>query len=569
MKLQINTKIFYACFLILIMPFLNGYLYAHKAKNINKKVHYMNSIRLPRLPLDLSTFCQLRKSGYLYVDKTKYAYDLITGGRRYFLSRPRRFGKSLFVSTLKEILDGNRALFNGLLIANTDYHWEKYGVIELDLSSLGIDSPETLKSGLCFALKSIARDYSLTIEIDATSPELALHSVVKALHAHFGRVAILVDEYDNPILQVLKDANQAEEIRNAIRRFFATIKGLDKYIDFVFITGVSSFAKAGLFSGINNLRTMTLNEQFAGICGYTDEEVDRYFTDYIQAWALEENIPYDDLRQQVKSWYNGYRFGSNVASVYNPFSLMNALDAQAFKNFWFQSGTPTFLVDEFKKEYRKAESQIFDPEKFETTEDSLGIFDVGATPLPALMFQTGYLTISAYDREKNLYKLGYPNHEVRTALQQYLLGIFAQLDFIAAERMSLQLRSVLNHGDVAEGIILLKQLFANVPYQLHVKEEKFYHALLQVICGASGIKAQSEYSTSHGRIDLVLDLPNVLYVVEVKFNVSAEIALAQIEERRYYESFLSCGKPITLLGIAFKRKPKNFDISYAFKHLMV
>lgn len=521
---------------------------------------------LPKLPLDLSTFRELRKSQYMYVDKTKYAYDIITGGRRYFLSRPRRFGKSLFVSTLREILHGNKELFDGLWIGNSNHHWEKYGVIEFDLSTLGIDSPETLKRGLCHALKEIARDYSLEIETDFTSPELALRDVVNSLRNRFGKIAILIDEYDNPILQVLKDTNKAEEMRNAIRRFFATIKGLD-FIDFVFITGVSSFTRAGLFSGINNLRDMTLKNEFAGICGYTEEEVEHHFAGYIQEWSKKENIPYDDLRTQIKDWYNGYSFGSRVSTVYNPFSFMNALEAQSFKNFWFQSGTPTFLIEELKKEYRKEEAHIIDPEKFETTEDSLGIFDVGATPLPALMFQTGYLTITAFDQEKKLYKLGYPNHEVRTALQKHLLGIFAKLDFISTERISLQLRSAFNSGNIDEVVSLIKQLFTNVPYQIHGKEEKFYHALLQVTCGAAGIKSQSEYSISHGRIDMVLDLPNILYVVEVKLNDSADVAIAQIEERRYYEPFLNCGKPITLLGLSFKKEPKVFDLTYKVKYL--
>lgn len=522
---------------------------------------------IPKLPLDLSTFSQLRTSNYLYVDKTKFAYEMITGGRRYFLSRPRRFGKSLFVSTLTEILHGNKNLFNELWIAHSDYQWEKYGVIELDLSALGIESTETFKTGLCHILEEIACDYSLDIEINSVMPELALREVVKSLHNRFGKVAILIDEYDNPILQVLKDTKQAEHVRDAIRRFFMAIKGLDAFIDFVFITGISSFTRAGLFSGINNLRDITLKNEFSSICGYTDKEIDRYFADYIQKWCHETNISYNELRAQLKNWYNGYFFGGNAAPVYNPFSLMNALEAQSFKNFWFQSGTPTFLIEELKEEYRKEEFHIIDPEKFETTEESLGIFDVSATPLPALMFQTGYLTISAFDAEKNLYKLGYPNYEVRTTIQKHLLGIFTQLDFISAERMSLQLRSAFNSGNVDAAMLLIKQLFTNVPYQLHVKEEKFYHALLQVTCDASGIKSQSEYSISHGRIDLILDLPNILYVIEVKLNGSADIALEQIEQRRYYEAFLTKDKPIILLGLFFKKEPKNFLLTYKVKHL--
>lgn len=389
------------------------------------KAKIKGTIMLPRLPLDLSTFRELRKSHYLYVDKTKYAYDIITSGRRYFLSRPRRFGKSLFVSTLREILQGNKDLFEDLWIGKSNYSWDKYGIVELDLSTLGIDSPDTLKSGLCHALEEIAREHNLEIETDFASPELALRDVVKALRGRFGKVAVLIDEYDNPILQVLKNTKQSEDLRDAIRRFLAAIKGLDAFIDFVFITGVSSFTRAGLFSGINNLRDMTLNDRFAGICGYTDEEIDLYFSGHIQEWSEQAHVPYADIRMQIKAWYNGYSFGSSVLKVYNPFSCMNALEVRSFKNFWFQSGTPTFLIEELKKEHRKEEYRIIDPETFETTEDSLGIFDVGATPLPALMFQTGYLTITAFDPEKKLYKLGYPNQEVRSALQKHLLGIFA------------------------------------------------------------------------------------------------------------------------------------------------
>ena len=520
---------------------------------------------LTRLPLDLSTFALLRKSGYLYVDKTGYAYNLITSGRRYFLSRPRRFGKSLFVSTLKEILDGNKVLFEGLSIGKSDYQWEKHGVINLDFSSIEVRSTNDLRTGICDLLQDIADDYLLDISLHETKPDAALRALVRALYAKFGRVAVLVDEYDNPILQVLSNQKVAKEVRNSIRRFFAVVKSLDAFIDFVFITGVSSFAKAGLFSGINNLRIMTLDKRFSAVCGYTDEEVDHYLTTQIKVWASTENVPYNELRQQIKEWYNGYRFGANVFSVYNPFSIMYALDSQDFKNFWFQSGTPTFLVEELAKEYRKSEYHLFDLEKFETTEDSLGIFDIGATPLTSLMFQTGYLTITAFDKEKKSFELGYPNLEVKSALQKYLLGIYTKLNFSETESLSLKLFNALNKKDTQEVIALLKQLLTRVPYQLHGKEEKFYHALLQVIFGACGIKAQSEFSISHGRIDIVLELPLLFYVIEVKLNASAEVALSQIEERKYYEALLHHNKKIVLLGIAFKRTPKIFEITSSEK----
>lgn len=318
--------------------------------------------------------------------------------------------------------------------------------------------------------------------------------------------------------------------------------------------------KQGYYSGINNLQILTLNEKYSGICGYTDKEVDHYFTAHIDAWTQKDHIPYTELRQQIKMWYNGYHFDYNVPSVYNPFSLMNALHAQSFENFWFQSGTPTFLVDILKKEYRS-----FDPERLETSKDSLGIFEVGATPLITLMFQTGYLTIVDYNKESRLYKLDYPNLEVKVAFQKYLLEVFTRLDHIRVQNLAQDFRVALNHENIEEAVFLIKQLFTNIPYQLHSKEEKFYHALLLMVCITAGIKVQSEYSISHGRIDLVLDFPKIIYVIEVKFNKTAEEAMAQIEERKYYEPFMAMRKPITLLGLSFKREPNNFDITYVIK----
>jgi predicted AAA-ATPase/PD-(D/E)XK nuclease superfamily protein len=519
---------------------------------------------LSRLPLDLSSFRTLRNEGYVYVDKTKYAYDLIMQGRRYFLSRPRRFGKSLFVSMLKEMLTGKKELFHDLWIARSDYQFKKHGVIVLNLSTLGIEDVGTFKRGICYVLDEIAHDYKVTVTLDKESPELALRGLVKALRQEYNNVAILIDEYDYPILQSLKNVDKAKQIRDAIRNFFSSIKGLDEEVDFVFITGVSSFAKAGLFSGMNNMRIITLDENFSSICGYDETEIDRYFTEYIQAWVASTDTSYDEIRKQIREWYNGYRFAGNAPTVYNPFSLMNAVHAKDFKNFWFSTGTTTFLVEELTKEYRKSEHHILDLEAFQITEDSLGIFEIGATPLPALLFQTGYLTIASFDRKNRSYTLKYPNFEVKTSMQKNLLGIFTDMNSTETEQFSFKLIAALNHKKIDEAIALIKQIFVRVPYQLH-GNENFYHALLQAIFGACDIKSQSEIVTSHGRIDIVLELPSLLYVIEVKLNASAAVALAQIEERKYYESLVYHGKPIVLLGIAFERKPKTFEITYATK----
>jgi hypothetical protein len=523
----------------------------------------VTATQLQKLPLGLSTFSRLRKEGCLYVDKTEAAYNLITQGYRYFLSRPRRFGKSLFVSTLDEILRGNKELFNDLWIEKSDYAWQEHGVIVLDLSHPKADSAENLEMDICDLLNDIAMSYKLDVEIDQKRINVALKNVAKGLHARFGRVALLIDEYDSPIFKSLHNHEHAHSIRQALHSFFTGIKGLDAYVNFVFITGVSAFAKAGLFSGMNNLKIITLQEQYASICGYTDEELDQHFTEYIHAWSVKENMPYAELRSKIKDWYNGYHFGADTPSVYNPFSVMNAFDQQEFENFWFETATPRFLIDELSKEHRKKDFHIFDAEHFQISKGSLGSFEIGTTPVEVLMFQTGYLTITAYDKESSLYTLGYPNAEVRASAQRHIFSLLTHIDPTSVEQISFLLRKAFNQKNIEEIVSLLKQLFVKVPYQLHTKDENFYHTVLQTLLDAVGLKPISEHAISHGRLDMVLEVPACIYIIEFKLNKSSSAALAQIKDRKYYEAFLGHKKPILLLGIAFQRTAKRFEITAA------
>jgi hypothetical protein len=371
----------------------------------------MQNPPLQRLPLGRSTFSALRRDGCLYVDKTEYAYNLITQGYRYFLSRPRRFGKSLLVSTLQEILEGNKSLFENLWIEKSDYHWRIHGVIVLDFSALDTADSKTLNSGLCELLQKTANRYNLGITLNAESPNSALLTLIIALHAKFGHVAVLVDEYDSPIVKTLNNLEQATEIGAAIRSFFAALKSPDQYVDFIFITGVHSFARADIFcGGLNNLQIITLDERWATICGYTDQEIDHYFTPHIQGWANNKKIPHAEMRQKIKDWYNGYHFGKDVPAVYNPFSFMNAVNAQAFENYWLYTDTPAFLIEEMKQSHHD----------FEASSTALGTFEIGSTPLVASMFQAGYLTVTHYHEEKRTYLLDYPNQEVRNTIQRYI-----------------------------------------------------------------------------------------------------------------------------------------------------
>lgn len=519
-----------------------------------------------KLPLDRSTFSVLRTLNYLYVDKTAYAYQLITRGHYYFLSRPRRFGKSLFVSTLYEILTGNRTLFNGLLISSTDYAWPEHGVIMLNFSGMKIEDKDSFDTSICLALQKTADNYELAIDLSSLSSTWALDKVVTQLHKRFGKVAVLIDEYDNPIVHA-QDFSRAKEIRDAMLKFFTAIKSLDAQIDFVFITGVSSFTKAGLFSGMNNLQIITLDPRYASICGYTQEEVDHYFVEHIDQWTSERDTPREKLRAEIKHWYNGYSFGVDVPKVYNPFSLMHALAKMILKNFWFQSGTPTFLVKELEKEYRRDEYRFFDPTTFRANEDSLGSFDVGATPLPALMFQSGYLTITGYDQSSGLYQLGYPNFEVQESTEKNLIALFVHVDIRTIETVCSDLEQALLNIDIEKAVEYMRNLFAHIPYQLHMKEEKFYHALLHMIFNVYGMNIVSEQPISHGRIDLITSLKNLLYVIEIKFNDTPENALKQIEDMGYYKPFIATGKRIILLGLSFNRSKKKFDIVYKHRIL--
>ena len=260
------------------------------------------------------------------------------------------------------------------------------------------------------------------------------------------------------------------------------------------------FAKAGVFSGMNNPLNISLDPQFAGICGYTDEELDFYFKEYIAAWAKQEDILQDVLREQLKTWYNGYRFSEKSLSVYNPFSILNAFRRNRFQNFWFETGSPSFVIKELQKIYRQREWALFDLENLKVSSGLLGTMDVDTVPLPTLLFQTGYLTLAEYNSETNNYQLKFPNHEVKTALNQQILALVANTGPESADYIAFELKSFLNHGDIEGVVSCLKMLFSRVPYQIHIDKEHFYHGLLRMAFYASGIKAQSEYSTSHARM---------------------------------------------------------------------
>ncbi|MBM3198949.1 MAG: hypothetical protein FJZ58_06845, partial [Chlamydiae bacterium] len=382
---------------------------------------------MQKLPIGISEFSELRKKNCVYVDKTKQIYSLLKDNCRTFLSRPRRFGKSLLLSTLEAALQGKRELFDNLWIASSDYSWSPYGVIRLDFSQVSIKNIETFEQSLILVLQSIARGYKIRLEehLDLNS---ALFVLIEALcdkerAMHFTSVAILIDEYDHPILHTLHKPELAVEIRNMMKNFSCVIKAQAKLVQFVFVTGVSAFSKSGLSSGLNNLKNLTMDKEFFDICGYTDTEVDLYFTKHIQHFATLRKIPYEEIRKDLKAWYDGYSFIENTANMYSPFSFTCALDIQELRNFWFESATPQVLLDELRKEERQDECKILTLDQQRGTGDLLQTFEIESLPLPALLFQMGYLTIDSYNPLTRNYQLRYPNLEVKSSLQRHLVAL--------------------------------------------------------------------------------------------------------------------------------------------------
>ena len=506
------------------------------------------------LPFSLQSFANIRKFNCLYVDKTKYAYQLISQRQSFFLSRPRRFGKSVFLSTLKEILLCKKELFEGLWIHQSPYSWPLYGVISLDFSFLKTTQAETVEQSLCQNLSSLAKEYNLSIRLSSSSPNDSLIVLVRELFNRFGQVAILIDEYDYPILSNLH-TERLQETLKVLQSFFATIKGLGDFIHFLFITGVSTFSKAGLFSGMSHPKDLSMLTEYSAICGYTEEEIDLYFTPYLQKMAQTKHLPFLTLKEQLKQFYNGYRFAENAPSVYNPFSFIQALDSQKIGNFWFDSGTPSFLIDILKQEYAKKNTHIFHMEEFQMSEMEPKYFDAKAIPLPALMVQTGYLTLKRF--HEGIYTLGFPNLEVQSSLQRHMLCLLLRLNMPQTATFSTNLMNALIHEDIDKLKELLLALYSHIPSRLHISKEHFYHALLLATFQSCGVKTTAEKATADGAIDLVLELSSIIYLIEIKLNKSAKIALQQIEEKQYFLPFLQERKNIRLLGIGLHRKTQK------------
>lgn len=497
---------------------------------------------MKRLPLGIQTFSEIITNDYLYIDKTKDIAALIESGKYYFLSRPRRFGKSLLVSTLKEIFSGNRELFDGLYIYDR-IEWQQHPVIHIDFSNISYDkSARDFDNNLLKHLDKIALIYNVELQENPLKEKFI--ELIEKL-SKTDKVVVLVDEYDKPIIDFMTKPDKAKANREVLRNFFAVLKAADPYLRFVFFTGVSKFSKVSVFSGLNNLTDITVDARFSTILGIRQEDILKYFTEYLDVLSNKEGEDVDCLKKKIERWYNGYSW-DGLNQVYNPTSLLTLFAKNKFGNYWFATGTPTFLIEMM----RKKSYQISEIEQTEVGENIFDSYDIDNIDINFLLFQTGYLTIKKIEKfgEDYLYNLGSPNHEVKESLLNYILADFTGNPLSKIKPQHIQLIQALRKKDLDHFLTILNSIFAGIPYTLHNKDEKYYHSLCYMVLALMGVKIDLEVLSDKGRIDGVLTLDEQIYVIEFKMGTAGE-AMKQIKARRYYEQYLNCGKEVLLLGV--------------------
>ncbi len=516
--------------------------------------------KLKNLPIGISDFESIINEGYLYIDKTQHLYNLISSGKYYFLSRPRRFGKSLLVSTFYNIFRGKKELFKGLYIYNSDYEWEEYSVVRLDFNLISNDNKGILENDIKETLNNKLKDNGIE-EVDyEKSIEKFFEAFIESIYQkHNKQIVFLIDEYDKPIISHIGKGKEelkiADENRELLKDFYGVLKGgtIVSKTRFVFITGITKFSKVSIFSELNNLTDLTMDKRYCDILGITEEEIDRDLTPYIERFCEEEKLDCNELREELRNYYNGYRFSAKDVKVYNPFSLFSALEKRSIENYWFETGTPTFLINLIKKQ------NIYIPEyeTLEARESLFSTYELSKLSVLPLMFQSGYLTIKGYDNRSKVYKLGYPNKEVKESFTE---SLYYEISGLTRDTKFAKVGVKIEDGEIEEAIEIIKSIFSEIPYTLMREEminEFYFHMMFYLIISASGVGITSEILTAKGRIDALIETRDRFYIIEFKCNQDSSKAIQQIKEKGYYEPYKNRGKEIILIGINFSTKDKN------------
>ena len=504
-------------------------------------------------PIGIQNFEKIRKEGYAYVDKTALIYRLVKKGSYYFLSRPRRFGKSLLISTLDAYFLGKKELFNGLAMEKLEKDWIRRPVLHLDLNIGKYDAPDSLDKILEEAISKWEVLYGTGV--GESTLALRFKGIVERACQQSGqRVAILVDEYDKPLLQAIGNENLQREYRNTLKPFYGVLKTMDGCIQFAILTGVTKFGKVSVFSDLNNLIDISMDEPFISLCGMTEQEIHDNFEEDLHELAAAQKMTYEEVGAELKKYYDGYHFVENSEGIYNPFSVLNTFFKMKFGSYWFETGTPTYLVELLKRNHYDLERMATE----ETNSDVLNSIYGDEQPIPVI-FQSGYLTIKGYDKEFGLYRLGFPNKEVEEGFINFLMPFYTRFNKIEAPFEIQKFVREIRTGQLDAFFNRLKSFLADTPYELISEQERHYQNVLFIIFKLVGFYTEVEYHTSEGRVDLVLKTNDYIYIMEFKLNGSAEEVLQQIHDKHYAQPFQSDKRKIFKIGVNFSSKTRNIE----------
>ena len=506
---------------------------------------------MQKLTSSVYTFEKLIRNDFLYVDKTEYIWKLISEGpASYFMSRPRRFGKSLTISTLKAVFQGKRDLFKGLAISKKKYDWKEYPVIHLDMANCDARTPLALRKYFARVLAEAASEHQVSVDIHEDELAASFESLVRAVaNAKDSPVVILLDEYDKPILNALATP-EATACRDVLKGFYSTIKKCESLERFVFVTGVTKFSHVSLFSDLNNLTDITMHPDYATMLGYTQEEFEKCFAERLDDAVDKLNISREQLIAEIKAWYDGYRFHGKSETVYNPVSLAQFFINQCeFSNYWFATGTPSFLLEVIRKANFNFERALNEP----VMGFAFNAFEIDRIDPLALLLQTGYLTIksSFVELGETQYYLDFPNREVKEAFKTYLISDYSAIPQEIVGANVFQMAKSIKAGDIQHFMDLLKTFFAAVQYDVIIDTEARFQLLFYSVFLLLGVRVEAESRTNDGRIDAVIREGDCIYIFEFKMNQNAEAALAQIREKEYYQKYQHAGKRIVLIGANF------------------
>ena len=508
-------------------------------------------------PIGIQTFDKIRQDGYLYIDKTKYIYEITHPGQYVFLSRPRRFGKSLLTSTFEAYFSGRKDLFKGLAIEKLEKDWTEYPVLHFDLSDIKKGTVEDFEENVNSSLASMEEEFGIAKTSD--SPGTRLKDLVERIYKKNGKqVVLLIDEYDAPLLTVLHAPERLETMRTELQSFYSPIKKLDPYLRFVFITGITKFSQLSIFSQLNNLNNISMLPQYAAMCGITIKELEDNFQEGIGMLAEKYNYSHQQVIDKLLYHYDGYHFSEDSEGVLNPFSLLSAMNNRKFDNYWFSTGTPTFLVNMMRKfhtDLTEIDGSTAMQEDFDAPTENMH------NVLP-LFYQSGYLTIKGYNPRSGMYTLGYPNEEVKVGLMRILIPFYVQSDPVPASNACWDISEALLDDDIDKALTAARSYFASIPYQENTLKdapttEGHFTAMLYVMFSFLNRYVYSQVRNAKGRLDILIKTDTTIYVMELKLDGDLDKALRQIDEKDYTIPYQSDGRKVVKVAINFSTEERT------------